>query len=408
MRVLLLILMLLTFVPPSLAATDYICPMHPHIHGSAGETCPICGMELVPANDQMSMKPDMKAEDMESESSNNAIHINATYRQALGVKTTQASSEVFGKSIHAFGHIEPSTRLEHSVDVRTAGWIVALNADAIGDTVKKGDLLFTYYSTELMAAQSDYLIGNRAGNAEQRLHLFGMDNKAIEELKKTGKFLEQTPFYAPADGTVITLNARKGAYLEKGNTLLTLQDYSQLWIKAHLPLRDLDFIKVGTPAMISVDETGERFKAEVDFVYPMTDPQSRNGMVRIVVNNAEGRLKTDALVNIMLMADSETRLAVPEQAVLYGGHGAYVIEALGDGYYQPVMVETGITAHGMTEITQGLSKGQEIVVSGQFMIDAESNLQGGMAAMGHDHGSTSDNPPVESAKQEGESNVHKH
>lgn len=408
MRVLLIIFMLFAFVPHSLAVSDYICPMHPHIHGSEGEQCPICGMALVPTSGQTSNKHVGDMRKAEAVNNSNSIHINNIYRQALGVKTVKAGVEEFGKSIHAFGHIAPSTRLERSVDVRTAGWVVDLATDAVGDTVKEGDLLFTYYSTELMAAQSDYFIGRRTGNAEQRLRLFGMGKKAIADLEKAGKFLEQTPFYAPAAGTVTMLNAREGAYFEKGDTVLTLQDYSELWVKAHLPLRDLQFIKAGTPAVISVEETGDRFTAEVDFVYPMTDPQSRNGMVRIVVDNTGDKLKTDALVNIMLMADSETRLAVPEQAVLYGGHGAYVIEALGEGYFQPVMVETGITAHGMTEITQGLSEGQEVVVSGQFMIDAESNLQGGMAAMGHDHGGASADHPEVSTQQEDESNVHKH
>src|SRR5690606_25609599 len=127
----------------------------------------------------------------------------------------------------------------------------------------------------------------RVGNAEQRLRLYGMGDTAIGDLKNAGKFLEQTPFYAPADGTVAMLNVRKGTHVEEGGTILTLQDYSQVWVKAHLPLRDMQFVEVGTPATISLEETGESFKAEVDFIYPTTDPQSRNGMVRLVVDNPD-------------------------------------------------------------------------------------------------------------------------
>jgi len=379
MRVL-FIALLLFVVTPALAAQDYICPMHPHIHGEAGDTCPICGMDLVPANETSQMS-------MPEETKENAVHIDPVYRQALGVKTGTVSLHTFGKSVHAFGHLAPSTRLEHAVDVRTAGWIVDLATDAVGDTVKKGDLLFTYYSPDLMTAQSDFLIGSRIGNAEQRVHLYGMDDKAIEKLKKKGRFMEETPFYAPADGTVFMLNARKGVHVEEGGTVLSLQDYSKLWVTAHLPLRDMQFIAVGTPATVTVDETGEKYQAVADFIHPVTDPQSRNGMVRLVLDNPEGKLKTDTLVNVMFEAESRERLAVPEEAVLYGGSGAYVIEALGDGYFQPVMVKPGITAHGMTEIS-GLEAGKSIVTSGQFMIDAESNLQGGMAnmeGMGDDH-----------------------
>lgn len=425
MRVLLLVFLLFIFAPPAAAEEIYICPMHPHIHGKAGDRCPICGMDLVPADDSTEsasepehtekkepkilywydpMVPGQKFDkpgkspymDMdlvpfyeEEESGKaggqalpeNALRIDPAYRQALGVRTGKAAFHEFGRAIHAYGHIAPSTRLEHAVDVRTAGWVVDLKTDAVGDTVKKGDLLFTYYSPDLMQAQSDYLIGGRIGNAEQRLKLHGMDDQAIAVLKKAGKFLEETPFYAPADGTVSMLNARKGAYIAAGGPVLTLQDYTQVWVLAHLPLRDMPFVKTGLQAIVSLPDTDEEFTAHVDYVYPMTDSQSRDGAVRLVLDNPEGRLKTDSLVNVIFSADSRKRLAVPEEAVLYGGNGTYVIEALADGYFAPIPVKAGITANGMTEIAEGLFDGADIVVSGQFMIDAESNLRGGMAAM---------------------------
>lgn len=400
----------------------YICPMHPHIHGEKGDRCPICGMDLVPANGQApSSKPAEKGEkgerkilywydpmmpgqkfdkpgkspymDMDlvpfyedeakggPEAPDNALYVDPVYRQALGVKTGKAALHEFGKSIHAFGHIAPSTRLEHTVAVRTAGWIVDLATDAVGDTVKKDDLLFTFYSPDLMTAQSDYLIGSRVGDAEQRLRLYGMDDQAIAELKKKGKFLEATPFYAPADGTVSMLNVRKGAYVEAGATVLSLQDYSQIWAQAHLPLRDMQFLATGTPAVVTIDETGDSFKAAVDFIHPVTDPQSRNGLVRLVLDNPDGKLKTDALVSITFEAGSQSRLAVPAEAVLYGKDDGHVIADLGNGYFRPVRVGTGITANGLTEIVSGLKENEKIVTSGQFMIDAESSLSGGMASM---------------------------
>lgn len=381
MRVLFFISMLFVFMPSVLAAENHerkilywYDPMVPGQKFDKPGKSPYMDMDLVPFYEE---------ETGDRDASENTVHIDPVYRQALGVKTGKAGFHEFGKSIHAFGHIAPDMRLETAVDVRSAGWIVDLATNAVGDTVKKGDLLFTYYSPDLMTAQSDFLIGSRIGSAEQRLKLFGMDDKAIAELKKAGKFMEATPFYAPADGTVSMLNVRKGTYVQEGGTILTLQDYSQIWVEAHLPLRDMPFVSVGTPATISLDETGERFQAAVDFIYPMTDPQSRNGLVRLVLENRDDKLKTDTLVSVMFEAASAKRLAVPEQTVLYGGSGAYVIEALGKGYFRPVMVKTGITAHGMTEIAEGLEDGQSIVTSGQFMIDAESNLQGGMAGMDH-------------------------
>ncbi len=363
-------------VPVAVAAEDFICPMHPFIHGKAGDHCPICGMALVAAHDHTQTAP--------SGDNTGSLHVDATYQQALGVKTAPVQMQEFGKEIHAFGAITPNTRLETVVAVRTGGWISDLKTSAVGDTVKKGDLLFTFYSQELAAAESDYVLGNR-GNAGERLRLYGMDDKAIAEVKQKGRYLEQTPFYAPVDGTVTALNVRKGSYVDttdnRNTLILTLQDFSQVWVEAHVPIKDLQFLSVGTPATITIDETGQTLKAVTDYIYPMTDMESRKGMVRLLLDNTDGKLKTGTLAHVMFEAGEQSRLAVPADAVLYGKDGGHVIEALGNGYFRQVTVKTGITANGMTEIVSGLTAGQSVVTSGQFMIDAESSLQGGMASM---------------------------
>ena len=384
MRVLFFVLLLFAFAPAAIAAEEYICPMHPHISGEEGDSCPICGMTLVP---KVEKTPDNTGHEGHStDASEGALHIDSSYVQALGVKTAEVTHHDFGRNIRAFGKIAPSTRLEYAVDVRTKGWIVDLPVDAVGDTVKKGDLLFTYYSPDLMTAQSDFLIGSKIGGAEQRLRLYGMDEKAITELKKRGKFFEETPFYASADGTVSMLNVRKGAYVNEGGSVLKLQDFSRLWVNVDVPVKDIQFLAVETPATVTVPETGDSYETSIDFIHPVNDPQSRTVMVRLILDNPGGVLKPDTYVDAVFKADVQSRLAVPAEAVLYGGMGAYVMENISDGYFNPVMVETGITADGLTEIKSGLKHGQRIVTSGQFMRDAESNLRGGMAAMGHDHG----------------------
>ena len=380
----------------------YICPMHPHITGEEGDNCPICGMHLVPKDDGA------ETHDGHEDKPEGAFLIDPSYIQTLGVKTSSVSHHEFGKSIRAFGKITPSTRLEYAVDVRTKGWIVDLATDAVGDTVKKGDLLFTYYSPDLMNAQSDFLIGSRVGNATQRLRLYGMDDKAIAELKERGKFFEETPFYAPEDGTVTMLNVRKGGHVNEGESVLKLQDFSKVWVNADVPIRDVQFLEIGAPATITMPETGKTYETKIDFIHPVNDPKSRTVPVRLILENPDGALKPDTYVDVAFSADSQSRLAVPSEAVLYGKMGAYVIEGLGDGYFRPVMVETGITAEGLTEITQGLSHSQTIVQSGQFMLDAESNLKGGMAAMGHDHGGgdMKDMQQKQNSSEEGQGHVH--
>ncbi len=388
MRVLFFVLLLFIFVPAAIAAEGYICPMHPHISGEEGDNCPICNMSLVPKIDEMPKGDSHKNHSVDMPEG--AFSIDPSYVQTLGVKTAEVTHHEFGKNIRSFGRIAPSTRLEHAVDVRTKGWIVDLATDAVGDKVKKGDLLYTFYSPDLMAAQSDFMIGRRVGNAEQRLRLFGMDDKAIAALKKNKKFLEKTPFHAPADGTVTMLNVRKGAHVNEGGNVMVIQDFSRLWINVDVPIRDVQFLEVGTPTKITVPETGENYESIIDFIHPVNDPQSRTVMVRLILENSEGALKPDIYVDATFNADMQSRLAVPAETILYGSMGAYVMENVKDGFFRPVMVETGITANGLTEIQSGLSHGQRIVTSGQFMLDAESNLRGGMESMksagGHDHG----------------------
>ncbi|MEZ5814236.1 MAG: efflux RND transporter periplasmic adaptor subunit [Alphaproteobacteria bacterium] len=383
MRVLCFVLLLCAFVPPAWAAQEvYICPMHPHISGEKGDSCPVCGMTLVPKTND---GPSGENHEGHGDTPEGAFHIDPSYVHVLGVKTAEVTHHEFGRNIRAFGRIAPSTRLERRIDVRAKGWIVDLAVDAVGDTVKKGDLLFTYYSPDLMSAQVDYLLGARVGNAEQRLRLFGMEERAISALKKRGKFLEETPFYAPADGTVNMLNVRKGSHVNEGGSVMVLQDFSKLWVNVDVPVRDVQFLKVGTPAKITIPETGETYESVIDFIHPVNDPQNRTVVVRLILENPDNALKPDTYVDTVFNADMQSRLAVPAQALLYGSMGAYVMENVKDGYFKPVMVETGITSGGLTEIKNGLSKGQRIVTSGQFMLDAESNLKGGMEAMGHVH-----------------------
>lgn len=392
MRVLFIMLLTFAIATAAVAAENttekkilyWYDPMVPGQKFDKPGKSPYMDMDLVPFYEEEQKETGETHKDI----SEGSLKIEVSYRQALGVKTATAARHDFGTSIAAFGTVAPSTRLEHAIAVRTAGWIVDLKTSAVGDTVEAGDLLFTYYSPDLMSAQSDFLVGaGRLGNAEQRLRLYGMDDSSIALLKKEGHALRETPFYAPAAGTVSMLEGRKGSYMEEGANVLSLQDYSEVWIEASLPVRDVSLLSTGTPAVVRVPETGETFQAKVEIIYPLTDLQSRNGSVRLVLQNMEGKFKAGELVGVTFEVNRSLRLAVPEDAVLYGDEGTYVIKDIGKGYFQPVNVQLGVTAQGFSEITAGLEEGQNVVTSGQFMIDAESSLRGGIKQMegGHAH-----------------------
>lgn len=378
-------LFVLVFSGPVWAAEMYVCPMHPHIHGEKGDRCPICGMELVPLKEKdSSAAPAASTEAMPSD-----IVIEPRYLQALGVRTGFAEKKRFGRTIRAFGEVGANTRTETRITVRTDGWIVDLAASAMGDTVKKGDLLFTYYSPDLMNAQSDYLIGRRGGVAvgkpEARLKLYGMDDKAISAFKQKGDVMEATPFYAPADGAVSMIEARKGSFVGAGMTVLALQDYTDLWVNTDIPAKDMPFLKAGQPAKVIMPETGKVYETTVDFVQYIGDPITRTGHARLVIPYIEGGLRPGLFADVIIEANEQERLAVPSEAVLYDSAGAMVFESLGGGSFRPLRVEAGLRNGVYTEILSGLKAGQEVVLSGQFLIDAESNLRGGTARMGGGH-----------------------
>jgi Cu(I)/Ag(I) efflux system membrane fusion protein len=318
-----------------------------------------------------------------------ALSISPAFVHSLGIKTAEVSHYKFGQNIRAFGRVVPNTREEHRIDIRSEGWITKLATDAVGDTVKEGDLLFTYYSPDLLVSASDFLLQTKGkkvfGNPELRLKLEGMDDIAIAQLKEKGELIYEVPFHAPADGTVSMLNVRDGSFVKAGETLMVIDDFSTVWINADIPIKDMPFLKVGDQAVVTLPDIGRDFPAVIDFIHPVLNADSRTGIVRLVLENTETLLHPDHYVDVAFEANIEPRLAVPQEAILYGSESAHVFESLGNGRFNPVMVETGITADGFTEIKSGLAHGQKIVTSGQFLLDAESNLKGGMEGMGHDH-----------------------
>ncbi len=369
----LFLLVLIIFSPASWAESEiFMCPMHPHILGEEGGSCPICGMTLVPK---------ISTTDKTGE----GFSVAPRFVQSLGVKVSPVKHERFGKVVRAYGRILPNQRLTHEVTVREEAWVHRLVKNAEGDIVKTGDLLFELYSPAILGAQSDYLIAKKEGRlgrySEQQLRLVGMDDKAIALFKKQNSMMEVIPVHAPRNGVITMLHVSEGGYLEKGAQVITLQDFSQLWVDASLPQRDLQFISPGTSATILLPETGEQYSAKIDHIHPMNDAKSLTATVRLHVDNSNSALRPESYAEVIFESTPHQRLAVPAEALLHDAQGAYVIEHIGNGFFKSLRVERGISAHGITEITNGLTPGQKVVVSGQFLLDAESRLRGAMGTM---------------------------
>ncbi|MBU1212990.1 MAG: efflux RND transporter periplasmic adaptor subunit [Alphaproteobacteria bacterium] len=354
----------------------WTCPMHLHYIADDFGTCPICGMDLVKVD------PGAGAAVPADGAQRTTIVIAPETMQTMGVRIAKAEKSNFGRIVRSYGRIAENERLQTEMSARTEGWIEDLKIRAVGDQVKEGDLLFSMYAPEFIVSQRDYLDALK-GNSRQRiqsiktrLKAFGMQERAIEELEKRREELEFVPFYADRDGTVAMIELRPGSYVNRGTMLTRIQDYSQVWLMVSVSEKDLSFIAPGTAARVTFPNIpGREVFAKVEYVYPTVDAKTRTGQVRLVLENADGQLRPGAFADVAFEVGAEMRLAVPSEAILNSGGARYVVASLGGGRFEPRAVSTGVTAGPWTEISGEIEAGDDIVVSGQFLIDSESALR---------------------------------
>jgi len=354
----------------------WTCPMHPHYIADDFGPCPICGMDLV------KLQTGPGAGGASTGRDRTAITVAPEVMQTIGVRIGKAELSSFGRIIRSYGLVAENERLQTELTARTEGWIEDLRIRAVGDQVKSGDLLFTLYAPEFVVTQRDYLDAlkspnrTRINSIETRLRAFGMQERAIRQLEKSRTVLEFVPFYAERDGTVAEIELRPGTYVKRGTMLVRIQDYRQVWLMVQVPEKDLTFIAPGTPARVTFPNIpGREVFAKVEYVYPTVSTQTRTGQVRLVLDNPDGQLRPGAYADVAFEVGAEQRLAVPSESILKSGGARHVIASLGGGRFEPRAVKTGLTSRRWTEIEGEIAAGDDIVVSGQFLIDSESALR---------------------------------
>ncbi len=352
----------------------FTCPMHPHYIADEMGTCPICGMDLVKLQTDGA---DLGATAGESRT---IITVPSETIQNMGVRLGKAEAASFGRAIRSYGIVAENERRQTEITARVEGWVEDLQVRAVGDTVREGDLLFKLYSPQLIVSQNDFQrsrgTGDLVGRGEGQLRAFGVQDAVIAEIKKLNRPIELVPFYAQQDGTISELALREGTYVKRGMMLAKIQDYSEVWLKVGVPEKDLGFIAIDTPATVTFPNLpGRTVSALVDYVYPTVDTRTRTGQVRLVLANEDGLIRPGSYADIRFEVGAQKRLAVPSEAVLMSGTGRYVVVSLGEGRFEPRLVETGLVSQGRSEIKQGVLEGEDVVVSGQFLLDSESALR---------------------------------
>lgn len=310
--------------------------------------------------------------------------------QRAGVRTVPATKQKLSRLIKGAGMVTPDESRESMIAPKFSGFVQRLNVRTTGEVVSVGDPLLTVWveSPDLLRKQADYLSalgrgGSDADKAAHNLRLFDIPESAINELKETRSPVRTITYKSPANGTVLLKPAIDGMRFMPGDMLFKIADLSTVWVLAEIAEQDLSIVRVGQIAKLTYPSLSEEvIEGTVDFIYPDLDMTTRSGKVRIIVPNADGRLKIGAYAHAEINAPLSDKqlLAIPASAVIDDGTRKVAFVAKGDGLFEPRDLALGPRAGNLIQVTDGLSEGDEVVATGTFLIDAESNLQAALSA----------------------------
>ena len=369
--------------------TIYHCPMHPNYLSNKPGTCPICGMDLVPANGRPENGGAPAA--MTNE---NLVRIDPAVVQNMGVRTEKALRRQLSRDIRTSAVVAADERRKYAVTTKVMGYVEKLYANYTGQRVSKGDRLFDLYSPELVSGQTEYLSALAAGagadsrsllaNARQRLLNWDITPEQIAALEKQGTAQKTMTFFSPVNGIVTEKAVTDGQSVEPGMTIFKIVDYSRVWVVGSVYQQDIALVSAGQKAEVELDYyPGKRFAGTVSYVAPELDTMSRTLTVRVdLANTPDLKIKPGMNAAIMIRSSiAVSGLSVPDQAVIRSGLRTIAIVARDSGLFEPREITAGQSADGFTQVTGGLAEGEEVVVSSQFLIDAESNLKSAVMKM---------------------------
>jgi membrane fusion protein, copper/silver efflux system len=366
-------------------------PMRPTQHFDKPGKSPFMDMQLVPKCDAAApAQPGAAASDsagIDATSSTGApgtIAIDPRVVQSLGVRIGPVERGSFARAVDTVGVVAVDEHRIEAIQVRQPGWVEELDVRAVGDSVRRGQRLAGVYAPDLLATQQELLIAQNSGDpqlieaAGRRLALFGLSGSQIAHIEKSGEAERRVSYYAPFDGYVMDLGARQGAAVEPGNMLFQLADLQSVWINAEVPEAQAAWIKAGDPMVADVPALpGQHFQGRIDYLYPELTSATRTLKVRVVIQNPGGRLRPGMFAAVHLRGTTQDQvLTVPTEAVIVTGTRSVVIVADDATHFRPVLVRVGAEHGGRSEILEGLSVGQDVVASGQFLIDSEASLRG--------------------------------
>lgn len=421
---------------------QYSCPMHPTIVQDHPGDCPICGMKLVkmdkpdsatvqdvadtsskprkilfyrnpmnpketspvPRKDEMGMDY-IPVYEGETSSGGNVegraeIMIDPSRQQLIGLRTAPVELGDISAGWHTVGRVQIDPTKVGRINVKVAGYVEHIFVDFVGQSVKRGQPLFSFYSPELLAAQQEYLLalktqrslsgGNGSGTdsllvtaARQKLKRWDVTDSQIQHLEETGAPVRALTVVSPLSGVVTVKNITEGSALNMGDIPYEVTDLSKVWMMADGYQMDAGRARVGMDAVIRLEAVPNRvFHGLVDFIDPTLDPASRTFKIRITIDNPNGELKPDMFADVQFQGSPHEALTIPADAIIPTGQENMVFVALGEGRFQPRAVTLGAKSGDRIEVLNGLNQGESVVTRANFLVDSESSLRAALAAAG--------------------------
>ncbi len=346
-------------------------PMRPDVHFNQSGRSPFMNMELVPR--------------YADDAGEAGVRIDPAVAQNLGVRLATIERASLERSARAAGVLAFNERNLAVVQARASGFVERGYGRAVGDTVRAGAPIVDVRVPEWTAAQAEYLTlrnsgGELAAAARQRLVMLGMPASLIARVESEGRPRPVATITAPIAGAITSLDIRPGMTVMVGAPLATINATSPVWLVVSLAQADAGIAQPGARIQARVPAfPGETFAGRIESVLPAADPATRTVEVRIALDNPGGRLRPGMTAEVAIAApEARPVLLAPAEAVIQTGRRTIVIVALDGGRFAPTEVELGQRSGDRIEIRSGLSEGQRVVASGQFLIDSEASLTGAL------------------------------
>jgi len=403
----------------------YVCPMHPDVTSDEPGTCPVCGMALVPVktassaasgsgagrepqyyrhpHDPAVTSPVPRKDEMGMDfvpvyggtegESEGVVLLSAAMTNNLGVRTAAARKGRLERPVETVGTVAFDDRGRVEVRVRAEGYVERLGVRAEGELVRRGQRLFEVFSPRLAAAQREYLHALELGDesliaaSDSRLRALGLGEPAVRELSVDRKPSARVSYYAPIGGVVTSLDVRDGGLAAPDMSAMTLVPVDRLWVVAEVPEAEAARVEPGQRARLMFEALpGERVEAEVIEVLPRLRTETRTLQARLAIGNPGGQLAAGMLADVVIeTGPGEQAVLIPAEALIRTGRSERVVISLGDGRFTSREVISGRESAQEIEIRAGLSPGDVVVTSGQFMIDSESQVRQSLRRLDEPH-----------------------